>query len=289
MSNRAVSFISYLELSKLKIMAPVSLTGLTGYFIYKPALTRELLLVTLGILFTAAAASVLNQIQESEYDRLMDRTRNRPIPSGRITTGQALIYFSIMLIVGLLFMLGTGSLTATLISIFTLAWYNGVYTYLKRKTPFAVIPGALTGALPPLIGWVAAGGQMTDRTIVIIQLLFFAGQIPHFWLFILKYGKEYETAGFPSLTGILERKKIVILILAWIIVLAGVAACLQIFGILHSRITIAVLLAASVMLVAVFIRLVAQNSPNKALSGYSMMLDTYFLLIMVLLVSDRLL
>jgi protoheme IX farnesyltransferase len=74
-----------------------------------------------------------------------------------------------------------------------------VYTFLKRKTGFAVIPGSLTGALPPLIGWVAAGGGVTEPLIIYISVFVFIWQIPHFWLRILIYGKEYQEAGLPTL------------------------------------------------------------------------------------------
>ena len=67
-----------------------------------------------------------------------------------------------------------------------------------------MVPGAVTGALPPLIGWVAAGGGVWDKSIIFLEFLFFTGQIPHFWLLILKYGEEYKKAGFPSLTNILS-------------------------------------------------------------------------------------
>ena len=86
----------YLELAKLKIMLPVSLTGFTGYFIFDPRLSGKILLISLGILLMAVAASVLNQLQEAGTDRMMNRTRNRPIPSQKITVPQASYSFSLI-------------------------------------------------------------------------------------------------------------------------------------------------------------------------------------------------
>jgi protoheme IX farnesyltransferase len=277
----------YLELSKIKVMIPVSLTGLTGYFIYKSEFSPALFFVTAGILFLAVAASVLNQLQEVQTDNLMERTRNRPLPAGRISPENAWVFFVISFITGTLFIIATGSTSALIISYLTLAWYNGVYTYLKKLTAFAVLPGALTGALPPLIGWVAAGGSASDRTILVIQLLFFIGQIPHFWLFMLKYGNQYGEAGLPHLTAIMERTTIKRLIFVWIVASACMSGCLYFFAILKNRMLIAMLLTASLFLVTAFIRLIPGNviiKPGK----YSILLNFYYLLIMILLISDRL-
>lgn len=277
----------YLELSKIKIMVPVSLTGLTGYFIYKPDFTPALVFVTAGILFLAIGASVLNQLQETQTDSLMERTRDRPLPAGRISPKNAWLFFVFSFITGTFFIIATGSTRALIISYLTLAWYNGVYTYLKKLTAFAVLPGALTGALPPLIGWVAAGGSASDRTIFVIQLLFFIGQIPHFWLFMLKYGSQYRQAGLPSLTAIMDRTTIKRLIFVWIVASVCMSGCLYFFGILKNRMLIAMLLIASLFLITAFIKLIPDNVTIKP-GKYSILLNFYFLLIMILLISDRL-
>src|SRR5574340_374520 len=108
-------FKNYLELSKIKIMVPVGLTGFTGYFIYKPEFTSGLILITAGILFLAISASVLNQVQETQIDSLMERTRNRPIPSGKISRRKALAYFVVSFIAGTSLVIATGSIKALLI------------------------------------------------------------------------------------------------------------------------------------------------------------------------------
>jgi len=181
----------YLDLCKLKIMIPVSLTGFTGYFIFNPRITAEILLISLGILLLAISASVLNQLQEVDLDSKMNRTHDRPIPSGKIKRGHAIIFFLINLVTGTLIIYSAGNFKAAITGLITIFWYNIIYTYLKRFSAFAVVPGAVTGALPPLIGWVAAGGGLWDKPIIFIEFLFFTGQIPHFWLLILKYGEEY--------------------------------------------------------------------------------------------------
>lgn len=277
----------YLELSKIKIMIPVSLTGFTGFFIYNPSVSIKILLVSLGILFLGISASVLNQIQEVDLDIKMERTHNRPLPSQRIKPQHALLFFIFNLIAGTVLIYSAGNLTAALIGIITIVWYNGIYTYAKRITAFAVFPGAVTGALPPLIGWVAAGGGVWDKPILFLEFLFFTGQIPHFWLLILKYGEEYEKAGIPSLTNIMSRSQISRLTFTWVVTSAIAALFLCYFGIIHSKSIVGILLIASAFLIWQFTGLIKLSVNRDNNRKYSVLLDSYFLLVLILLISDR--
>jgi heme o synthase len=278
----------YLELSKLKIMIPVSLTGFTGYFIFNPHLTLNIVFVTIGILLMAISASVLNQIQEVEPDRKMNRTQNRPIPAMKITLSRAILFFMCNLIAGTALICLAGNLSSAVIGLITLIWYNGLYTYSKRITAFAVVPGAVTGALPPLIGWVAAGGGIWDKPIIFIEFLFFTGQIPHFWLLILKYGEEYKNAGIPSLTEILSREQINRLTFIWVVSSVTAALFLCYFEIIRNVIIVGILLIASVYIVWKFSDLIKVHLNSTNTKRYSILLDSYFLLVLILLISDRL-
>ena len=279
----------YLELGKIKIMIPVSLTGFTGFFIYNPVFSFSLLLVSLGILLLGISASVLNQIQEADPDSRMERTQNRPIPSQRIKPQQALIFLICNLIAGIILIYSAGNLTAVLIGLMAIVWYNGIYTYLKKITAFAVFPGAVTGALPPLIGWVSAGGGLWDKPIVFLEFLFFTGQIPHFWLLILKYGEEYEKAGIPSLTKIMSGGQISRMTFIWVVTSAIAALFLCYFQIIQTKIIIVMLLTASVFLIWQFSGLLKIQGNKDNCRKYTVLLDSYYLLVMILLVSDRIL
>jgi protoheme IX farnesyltransferase len=277
----------YLELSKLKIMLPVSFTGFTGYFIFNPHLSVEILLITFGILLMAIAASVLNQIQEARTDSLMDRTKNRPIPSGEITFPKAIIFFFFNLAAGTAIIFIWGSLNAVLVGLFTIFWYNAVYTYSKKITAFAVVPGALTGALPPLIGWVAAGGGLWDKPIVFIGFLLFTGQIPHFWLLILRYGEEYKKAGFPGLTDLFSHAQIKRLTFTWVVTSVIAAIFLCYFEIISTALIIGILIIASAFLIRDFSKLLKTQKEKSNLRKYSIILDLYYLLVLILLILDR--
>lgn len=279
----------YLELSKLKIMIPVSLTGFTGYFIFDPHLSANIFLVTAGILFLSVSASVLNQIQEADLDVQMNRTQKRPIPDMRIMVPQATLFFFGNLVAGTALIYVAGGLRALIIGLITLVWYNGIYTYSKRITAFAVVPGAVTGALPPLIGWTAAGGGIWDKPIIFLEFLFFIGQIPHFWLLILKYGEEYKNAGIPSLTDILGRSQINRLTFTWVVSSVIAALFLCSFEIIKTRLITGILLIASFYIIWKFSALIKIRVQSADSGRYSILLYLYFLLVMILLITDRIL
>ena len=278
---------AWLEFSKLKIMIPVSLTGFTGYFAFNPHFSSGVFILSFGVLMMAIAASALNQIQEVELDQKMTRTCKRPLPSERITINQALLFFLFNLIIGASAIYYAGNLKALIIGFLTLIWYNGVYTYSKRMTAFAIVPGALTGALPPLIGWVAAGGGVWEKPIVFIQFLIFIGQIPHFWLLILKYGEEYKHAGLPSLTDIFNGIQIKWLTFSWVAASVVAALFLCYFEIIKNPVIIVILIVISGYIIWQFLDLLKNQADNMNYKRYSIFLDSYFLLVLLLLISDK--
>jgi heme o synthase len=277
----------WLELAKLKIMIPVSLTGFTGYFAFDPHFSSRIFLLSFGILLMAVSASVLNQIQEVKPDGMMIRTCNRPLPARRISLTSALLFFFFSLIAGVSIIYYAGNINAVLIGLFTIFWYNVIYTYFKRISAFAVVPGAITGALPPLIGWVAAGGGPWEKPIVFIEFLIFIGQIPHFWLLILKYGEEYKQAGFPSLTNIFNRAQIKRLTFVWVISSVAAALFLCYFEIIQNTIIIVILVVISIYVIWQFLELLKIRETGNNYRKYNIVLDLYFLLVLLLLISDK--
>ena len=103
---------------------------------------------------------------------------------------------------GFLVLLLGANLTAALLGMLAVGWYNGIYTPLKRITAFAVVPGAIVGALPPAIGWVAGGQSLGDMRLLALGFFFFMWQIPHFWILTVRCGSDYQAARIPSLTAI---------------------------------------------------------------------------------------
>jgi protoheme IX farnesyltransferase len=155
-----------------------------------------LMLIVGGFLVTGAANG-FNEIIEKDLDKLMTRTADRPIPSGRMTTGQALVLSLFMAIAGT-FLLGRLNLTTGYLSVFSILLYAFAYTPLKRKSPIAVFVGAIPGALPPLIGYVAAHEKI-DAIALILFGIQFMWQFPHFWAIAWVLDDDYKLAGFRLL------------------------------------------------------------------------------------------
>ncbi|HEY5470277.1 MAG TPA: UbiA family prenyltransferase, partial [Bacteroidales bacterium] len=160
-------------------------------------------------------------------------------------------------------------------------------TYAKKITAFAVIPGAITGALPPLIGWIAAGGGLWEKPIIFIEFLLFIGQIPHFWLLILKYGEEYKLAGIPALTDVFNISQIKRITFSWVVSSVVAALFLCCFEIIQNPVINIILVAVSIYMVWQFIDLIRIGADKNNYRKYSIVLDAYFLLILLLLISDR--
>jgi heme o synthase len=278
--------INYLQLCKTRVSLFAALSAVGGFFLAKTGEQFKIIALFAGVLLLAAGSSALNQYQERATDALMDRTKDRPIPLGRITPLNGFAFSVTLMAVGIgVLYVGCG-LRAAVLGLFASAWYNGVYTTLKRKTAFAAVPGALTGALPPAVGWAAAGGDLWDPHIPALCLFFAIWQVPHFWLFLMDYGKQYEEAGLPSVTRIFQRNQMSRIIFHWIAAtaLSGLALC--VFGFAQSPLVRYPILAASAWLVCIGIKfMVSKERVAHATFGK---INLYMVIVMVLLISDAL-
>lgn len=156
-----------------------------------------------GIL--CAACSSLNQVQEREYDSRMVRTKDRPVAAGRMTVAAALAVSFSLFVGGLSLFFMVGGWPLLLLGLSVPVIYNGLYTPLKPVTPMALLVGASSGAMPPLTGWVGAGGSILDPAILGVTTVFYLWQVPHFWLLHEKHRDDYVLAGFATLDRSLPR------------------------------------------------------------------------------------
>jgi heme o synthase len=187
------------ELTKPRLSFLSVVTALVGYLSAQPA--RDLLLLVnflFGTAFAAGGAAALNQWMERRTDALMRRTRNRPIPSGQVAPGQAFAWGVLLSVAGVLQLALGANLLAAALATATIGSYLLLYTPLKRRTRWATEVGAVSGALPPLIGWAAARGTIDGLGWVLFAVLFF-WQIPHFLAIAWTYRRDYAAADFPML------------------------------------------------------------------------------------------
>jgi protoheme IX farnesyltransferase len=290
MKSRLINYLQIIgELSKVKITIAVSFTTITGYVLANGRFDAGFIPVTLGIFLLACGASVLNHIQEAQTDAIMERTYHRPIPSGEISiTGAFLIAFSEG-VAGFSLLIFFVNYSAFFLGGIALIWYNLVYTYLKRLTPHAVIPGSVIGAIPPLVGWVAAGGMLTDPRAWALALFFFVWQVPHFYLLVLKYGPQYEKAGMPALTSQHNPRVIRLMIFLWIVTTSFAALLLAYFEVIRSTLVIFGIMLASVWLLVVFLLPVIQPQRLYNPFRYFMRINYFVLFIIIVLNFDHIL
>ncbi|MDW8067044.1 MAG: heme o synthase [Aquificaceae bacterium] len=191
----------YLILTKPGIVLLVLITTLTGMYFAQRGFPQPWLVfwTLLGTGLASAGSAVLNQYFDRDVDILMDRTRDRPIPSGSVSPQSAFIFGSTLLLVSLLILLLKVNLLATFFVLLASFFYVGIYTLaLKRKSPLATEIGGVSGSLPPVIGYAAVKGEVGFEALILFLIMFF-WQPPHFWVLAIKYAEDYKRAGIPTL------------------------------------------------------------------------------------------
>jgi protoheme IX farnesyltransferase len=151
-----------------------------------------------GTTLVASGASAFNQVYERGTDGLMRRTRMRPMPDGRVRPREALVYATVLCASGLLLLAAGANLLSAGVALATLLSYVVIYTPLKRRTSFATVIGAIPGALPPVIGWAAAVGELSQGAWILFGIVFL-WQLPHFLAIAWMCRDDYARAGFPML------------------------------------------------------------------------------------------
>lgn len=190
---------------KVRLSMLVTFSAGFGYMLAAGAVDWwQFSMFCLGGFLVSGASVTINQILEIEFDKQMKRTKDRPLPTGRVTVNEAIIFTTFCMIAGLFLLLKYTNLLATSLSLLSLLLYSFVYTPLKRVGPIAVLVGAFPGALPPLLGWVAATGSITPEAMIIFGIQFI-WQFPHFWAIAWVADEDYTKAGFKLLP--IEGKK----------------------------------------------------------------------------------
>ncbi|RDI15836.1 protoheme IX farnesyltransferase [Flavobacterium sp. AG291] len=216
-------FADFVAITKARLAISVVFSSVAGYLLgfseFYPFSWATLVLLTIGGYCMVGASNVFNQIIEKDLDALMDRTKNRPVPSGKMSVKTAFILGAVLTIIGIAILYSINPKTAMFgaISIFL---YTSIYTPLKTKTPLAVFVGAFPGAIPFMLGWVAATGEFGVEAGTLFLVQFF-WQFPHFWAIGWFLYDDYKKAGFFMLpTGRKDKKTALqtILYTVWLII-----------------------------------------------------------------------
>ena len=198
-STSTIGFLAdFKAVTKMGLSISVVFSSLAGYLLATDVVDlKTLILLAIGGYFMVGASNVFNQIIERDLDALMDRTKNRPIPSGRMTVTTAFVLAIILTLAGLSILYSINERTAMFGAI-SICLYTSAYTPLKTKTPLSVFVGAIPGAIPFMLGWVAATGKFGIEAGVLFMLQFF-WQFPHFWAIGWFLHDDYQKAGFNML------------------------------------------------------------------------------------------
>lgn len=289
-----LSFVSskisiLLELVKFRITVLVSFTTALGYFLASSKLGFAFIYPVVGIFLLACSSAALNQYQEVNTDMMMDRTKNRPIPSGKISRNSVLLISIVLLLAGTSILFFKTNFGALFTGLLTFYWYNAVYTPLKKKTALAIVPGSLVGALPPVAGWLAAGGSLLDIKIGIVALYFFVWQIPHFWLLLLLYGNDFKKGGFPVLTDLYSESFIKRITFVLLIATLFIGIAIPYIGTSLYPATQIIVIVSSVLMFLVAISFLRnKNIQRKDIVKTFVSINLYTLTLITVLSADKL-
>lgn len=286
---RAVAFIEYLELTKPRITLMVILTAFVGFLLASsngPINGMLLIHALLGTGLVAAGASALNMVLEWEADSRMRRTERRPIPSGKLSVGQAIFFGSILGTAGILYLFWSVNVLTALLAMISLGLYLMVYTPLKRKTPLCTIIGAIPGAIPPVMGWTAMTNSIEFTALWLFAILFL-WQLPHFLAIAWLYRQDYARGGFSLLpiydpNGTRTGRHIILQSIS-LMVVSILPPLLGLFG--HVYLAGALILGAVFLVMAVRLAITKTNVAARYLLLTSVL---YLPLLLALMVADKL-
>jgi len=200
--NFPASFKDYLELTKPRVVLLMWITAFVSMFLASPSGVvpwSALIFGSLGIVLAASAGAAINHLIDHRIDAIMARTHRRPIPTGRVSPTQVIIFAALLIASSMLVLTTLVNLITAILSLLTFIGYAGIYTvYLKRATPQNIVIGGLAGAMPPLLGWVAVTGHVTGPALLLV-LIIFTWTPPHFWALAISRRDDYAKADIPML------------------------------------------------------------------------------------------
>ncbi len=281
-------FTDFKEITKARLAISVVFSSIAGYLLgaYEPNLV-SLLLLAFGGYCMVGASNAFNQVIERDLDALMKRTRNRPVASGRMSISTAMTIAVIMTVLGIvsLYVLSPKTAMFGAISIFL---YTCVYTPLKTKTPLAVFVGAFPGAIPFMLGWVAATNKFGIEPGTLFMIQFF-WQFPHFWALGWILDEDYRQAGFKLLpTGKRDKGTAlqIIMYTFWMIVISVIPA-FGITGRLHLSLPAAAMVLIMGLVMLGFAFRLFEKRDNKTARGLMLVSVSYITLMQITFVIDK--
>jgi protoheme IX farnesyltransferase len=265
-------------------------SAFTAYVARKPALELSGLGIVFWLFLLCLGAATLNNYQDRDIDRLLSRTRRRALAAGEIGSRAALIQAAVLILAGTL---GLGFTSDTVVLPITglaaVCLYNFAYTPLKRRTSLAIIPGAVCGALPVLMGWMAAGGGLASPQLWILVVVLGVWQLPHFWLVVLENQRDYRGSGIPNMLRVLSVDQLRRLVFLWATAFVVLTLLFPLYRVTQSAVAAWVLFANALILASVFAFFLVRLDDGASYRGLFRFLNLSLAVVMGVVMLDCLL
>ena len=282
------SWTHYYNLTKPKVVLLIVFTAMIGMLLAAegPPPLDIFIFGLLGIGFAAASGAAINHVVDEHIDRIMERTRNRPLASGDLDQRSALLFALALGALGIGLLVAFVNFLTALLTFFSLVGYALIYTmYLKRATPQNIVLGGAAGAAPPLLGWTAVTGTV-DTEALLLFLIIFVWTPPHFWALAIRRREEYARAEIPMLPvthGVLFTKIQILLYTVLLVVVSVMPFIVRMSGLIY----LAGALALGVGFLYYAVKLYRDEQPNQIAMktfGYSIF---YLSLLFMFLLADH--
>jgi len=276
----------FFVLTKFVLSFAVSLSALFAYVMATGEIGTDMFIATFAVLLVALGVSTLNQVQEYKEDALMERTKHRPIASGRLSPRAGILIAAVLIIVSIVLIYDLLGLAGVNLFLFSFIWYNAFYTPLKKKSALAVVPGALLGVVPPAIGWLAAGHSLMEHEFYALGLFYFIWQIPHFWLLVMFHHVEYKGAGYPTALRLFGRNSLQRLTFIWMLFTIQAGIYMASVFVISSTVIMYVLVLAAILCLISSLQLLVKNFELKHARKVFWQFNVLFLLTVILVAVD---
>ncbi|MCJ7766246.1 MAG: UbiA family prenyltransferase [Thiovulaceae bacterium] len=277
----------FIVVTKFVLSFAISLSALFAYIMAEGEIGADMFIAAFAVLLVAMGVSTLNQVQEYKEDALMERTKHRPIASGKWSPRSGIIISALLIIASLILIYDLIGLIGVDLFLFSFIWYNAVYTPLKKKSAVAVVPGAILGVIPPAVGWIAAGHSLLEPQFFALGLFYFIWQVPHFWLLVMLHYGDYKGAGYPTAMRLFGRISLQRLTFVWLIMTIQTGYFMVTIFEPNSMIIIGLLIVTAILAFASSLQLLYKNFELKHARKVFMQINLTFLGTVILVTIDQ--
>ena len=277
----------FFVVTKFVLSFAVSLSALFAYIMAKGEIGLDMFLATFSVLLVAMGVSTLNQVQEYREDSKMERTKNRPIASGRMSPRTGVVIAVVLILTSFALIYSLLGLTGINFFAFAFLWYNLMYTPLKKRSALAVVPGALLGVIPPAIGWLVAGHTLFELEFITVAVYYFIWQVPHFWLLVMLFHGDYKDGGYPTAMRLFGEGTLQRLTFVWLMLTIQAGVFMVYTFNVYSNITIVLSIALGIWAFLTAIKLLKKEFKLTDARAIFWKINAAFLGIIILLSIDE--